>query len=41
METGVGGQGFDTSRGGTPPAMAAPGLTPEVVTGEPKNQKGR
>jgi len=41
MVTGAGGQGFDTSRGGTPPAMAAPGLTPEVVTGEPKNQKGR
>ncbi len=32
--TGVSGPGFDPSKGGTHPAEAAPGLTPEVVTGE-------
>jgi hypothetical protein len=34
--TGVGGQGFNPSQGGTPPAVAAPEMTPEVVKGKSK-----
>jgi hypothetical protein len=34
--TGVGGQGFNPSQGGTPPAVAAPEVTPEVVEGKSK-----
>ena len=34
MKSSVGGPGFDPARGGNPPAMAAPGMTPEVREGE-------
>lgn len=35
----AGGQGFNPALGGTPPVMAAPGITPEVEKGAPRGEE--